>query len=303
MPRKPGKLNAWFRLLRLPNLFTVPGDPLAGLLLAAPFTAHWIDAAACMFASLCLYASGLISNDCFDAEEDRKERPHRPLPAGHIRKTHAMTAAALLNLLAFFAAATAGNAPLWVATTLAVLVLLHNWRLKRIAQIGPASMGLCRALSLTLGAAAPGADALTDPAVLAAAATLGLYITAVTRIAARETQPVAQGPGRWAPALALGIGLGVTGFAAPHQDPAAFLTGIALAVVAAGWAWMRGRALAGTPPPATAQAEVGRLIQGLLPMQAALIAWSGALPSWSPALALLLLWPAVSVLARRFYSS
>ncbi len=61
-------LNDWLQLVRLPNLPTVFGDPIAGFLLAAGSTDP--DSLLRLFpavaAPLFLYISGLILNDCID---------------------------------------------------------------------------------------------------------------------------------------------------------------------------------------------------------------------------------------------
>ena len=67
-------VRTWLQLVRAPNLLTVPGDPLAGFLLAT-FGVLRAQAAFAVGASLCLYAAGLLWNDLFDLEEDRRERP------------------------------------------------------------------------------------------------------------------------------------------------------------------------------------------------------------------------------------
>ncbi|MEU3895025.1 UbiA family prenyltransferase, partial [Streptomyces sp. NPDC029519] len=82
---RPGRggAGAWAELLRLPALFTVPGDALAGAAAAGarpgPRTLLAIGS------SLCLYEAGMALNDWADRAEDAVERPHRPLPSGRIR--------------------------------------------------------------------------------------------------------------------------------------------------------------------------------------------------------------------------
>ncbi len=76
-PRTPSaRLGAWAELLRLPALFTVPGDALAGAAAASarpgPRTLLAIGS------SLCLYEAGMALNDWADRAEDAAERPHRP---------------------------------------------------------------------------------------------------------------------------------------------------------------------------------------------------------------------------------
>ena len=86
------RLKTWLQLVRAPNLFTVPGDPLAGYLLTSLGVLD-LRVIYAMVASLCFYVAGLLMNDLCDLEEDRKERPERPLPSG------AATRRAVWNLM------------------------------------------------------------------------------------------------------------------------------------------------------------------------------------------------------------
>ena len=89
-------LMPWLRLVRLPNLLTVPGDPVSGFLLAAAAKGqmpHIGKMAAAAGASLCLYIFGLILNDMVDLAEDARERPERPLPSGSVTVAQARMAA------------------------------------------------------------------------------------------------------------------------------------------------------------------------------------------------------------------
>ena len=78
------------RLLRLPNVFTALSDIAVGLcaaigLGAAALDSWWLARAAMLFlASACLYTAGMVWNDYFDLEEDRRDRPFRPLASGRI---------------------------------------------------------------------------------------------------------------------------------------------------------------------------------------------------------------------------
>ena len=87
-----GKLCAWGRLLRLPNLFTAPWDPVCGFLIAGgasdPEKIGYLAVAA-----LCAYAFGLVTNDIADLKTDTAERPARPLPSGEISMKEASIAA------------------------------------------------------------------------------------------------------------------------------------------------------------------------------------------------------------------
>src|SRR5678816_3693789 len=76
----PSLLRTWLQLFRAPNLFSVPGEPLAGYLLAS-YGAVEPKLFLPLVASVCLYAGGLLLNDLVDLREDLAERPQRPLPS------------------------------------------------------------------------------------------------------------------------------------------------------------------------------------------------------------------------------
>jgi 4-hydroxybenzoate polyprenyltransferase len=183
--------NAWLRLLRLPNLLTVPGDVLAGFLLAASAPAMgWVRLLCAFSAGWLLYAAGLILNDLFDYAEDLRDRPRRPLPSREISREAAATVALVCLWVAAFAAAFAGALP--VAIPLIVCVILYNIGVKRHRILGPLLMGACRSGHLLLGAAAASGAAGLSPAPIAAAVLLGLYIAGVTQLARNEAKPGAK---------------------------------------------------------------------------------------------------------------
>ena len=187
MPR-PQNATAWLRILRLPNLLTIPGDLLAGFLLAsAAAAADW--ARLLLFAipaGLCLYSAGLILNDLFDYAEDLRERPERPLPANAISRETAAAAALVLLWIAAFLAAFFDA--LLVALPMILCIILYDVGLKKKPVLGPLLMGASRAGNLLLGAAAAGGIS-SAPAPLLGAAVLGLYVAGVTHLARNETKP------------------------------------------------------------------------------------------------------------------
>ncbi|MEU0075813.1 SCO3242 family prenyltransferase [Streptomyces sp. NPDC006332] len=144
-------VGAWAELLRLPALFTVPGDVLAG---AAAVGAR-VDSRTLLAigSSLCLYQAGMALNDWADRAEDAAERPHRPLPSGRIRPTAALTAACALTGAGLSLSACAGRPALAVAVPLAATVWAYDLALKH-TPAGPFAMATARGLDLLLGAAA-----------------------------------------------------------------------------------------------------------------------------------------------------
>ncbi|MBT3294916.1 MAG: UbiA family prenyltransferase [Verrucomicrobia bacterium] len=298
MPATP-TLRAWLQLIRLPNLLTVPGDPLAGACLALAIQGGGRLTPALMVgaASLAFYTAGLIINDCCDLKEDRRQRPDRPLPSGHVARGHALGASLLLIVLALGLAWRVNPLSGATAGALSGMILLYNLLLKRSPLPGALAMGLCRGLSLLLGATAVGTGR-PGGMVLAAALLLTLYISAVTLLADREHEAVTLGGRRWWPLVA-GVALLVL-----------------LLVVSHGWGWLSllpatvagvsllrlGGALRGTPAPQIVQSSIGRYIRLLLLVQAALC-FVQFPAGTATGVVLCLLWPLSGRLGRWFYAS
>ncbi|MFE5887790.1 SCO3242 family prenyltransferase [Streptomyces sp. NPDC056462] len=173
--------HAWAELLRLPALFTVPGDALSGAVAAGgrPNSRTLLA----IGSSLCLYEAGMALNDWADRAEDAAERPHRPLPSGRIRPSSAFTAACVLTVSGLGLAAKAGRPALAVAAPLAATVWAYDLVLKH-TPAGPVAMAAARGLDHLLGAATTGGPR----AALPSAALLGTHTLAVTTVSRRETQ-------------------------------------------------------------------------------------------------------------------
>ncbi|MFD5701621.1 UbiA family prenyltransferase [Streptomyces lasiicapitis] len=189
-------LRAWAELLRLPALFTVPGDALAGA--AATGLRPGRGTFLAIGSSLCLYEAGMALNDWADRAEDAVDRPHRPLPSGRVTPTAALTAAVALTAGGLALAARAGRPALATATALAGTVWAYDLGLKR-TPAGPVAMATARGLDLLLGATATAATAAArGPATAGArtsatvaastAATTGASTAAITAASAGATR-------------------------------------------------------------------------------------------------------------------
>lgn len=160
--------NPYLKLLRIPNIFTVPPDIVLGILIAFSSTQVYIQSTTIsyqfspsllflpnvvilIFSSISLYLGGLVSNDLFDTKIDKIERPDRPLPSGIIDKKYAIillifffTAGFLLALL-FFNIVTVG-----ISGVLIITILAYNYKLKN-GILRPFVMGGIRALNALYG--------------------------------------------------------------------------------------------------------------------------------------------------------
>jgi 4-hydroxybenzoate polyprenyltransferase len=180
------------RLVRLPNVFTAPPDILIGSLLTGPALIEASQMVPTILASAFLYMAGMIFNDWFDVDQDRLERPHRPLPAGEISLPVAFALGSVALVIGVGLAWSVHSVTGVVATLLAGSILLYDGLLKRFS-IAPCVMGTCRALNVLLGAAATRPESLypisfdhmSEPLAWGAGV-VGIYITGVTLFARHE---------------------------------------------------------------------------------------------------------------------
>lgn len=299
MTSLPPTARAWLQLVRPPNLFTVPGDPLAGFVAACVAAGCAPDLRLVVLpalASLLLYVGGLIGNDVADEAEDRRDRPSRPIPSGRVSRRAAFLAAAACALAALLLSLVAGWQVFVAAAFTQLAIMAYNGGLKRHAVIGSLAMGACRGGSVLIGAAASGALLGRAPLLLAVGVTL--YIAAITWIADRETESIRLGFRRWLPLVVLISLLGLAGGWLRQVQVAALVAGVAAVAWSAYQAWL----LRGTPPPPVVGRSVGALIRGLLLVQAAFCALGGV-SGLAVAVALLLLWPVSARVGKWFYAS
>lgn len=294
--------RTWLQLVRAPNLFTVPGDPVAGYVLAN-FGSADASLGLAVLASLCFYAAGLLLNDLADLEEDRRERPKRPLPSGAASPARVWMVAIGLSLAGVGALVATGKmAAVACGVALLASICAYNFYTKHLPVIGALNMGLCRTLSVFVGAlTGPYGQNGGYPLAVPAALPLGAYIAAVTNLARHETRATVPVTARLLPAICVAV-LGFWGaglaFNAPAKIPAAvpFL----VATGCAGWLALRMFRRPAPPLPPL----IGMHIRLLLPLQAA-IAWLA--DPWGAggkcAVGLFCLWPVARVVSRWFYAS
>lgn len=212
MPRLK-KLLAYAQLFRLPNVFTAMADIAAGYLFVHASEAQslqpWHIFALLVAASSLLYTAGMVLNDVCDFEQDRRERPDRPLPSGRVARGTArkigwgfLLAGVALAWIAGYLrpdpALTLIALP-WragvVATLLAVMIVAYDRILKR-TPLGPIAMGSCRFFNMLLGMSTASAMWTGGPpwtlyyegGQLLIAGGLGVYVAGVTWFARTEAK-------------------------------------------------------------------------------------------------------------------
>lgn len=305
-----GSARAFAQLVRLPNVFTALADvalgalaswSMAGASLGWPAADWWTSYAWLLGATACLYSGGMVWNDFFDVDQDRRERPQRPIPSGRVPRAAAGRLGVLLLALGWTCAFLAGRRvdgsqnwlPAVLAGALVVAILLYDGWLKR-TWAGPVGMGLCRFLNVLMGFALGN---IVDGFYLAAV--VGIYVVGVTWFARTEARQSSQSMLSAAATVmlfALFLALPIPawlpmGASSPLFPYLLVMLGFLVGVPVC-------RALT-QPAPGTVQAAVKRAIMGLIVLDAVLAtALAGNL-----GLLILLLLPPALYLGRWIYST
>ncbi|NDL57662.1 SCO3242 family prenyltransferase [Phytoactinopolyspora mesophila] len=255
-------------LVRLPAALTAPGDSLAGA--AAAGWPHGHRTWTLPVSSTLLYWAGMALNDYADRDLDKHERPERPIPSGRVTPGEALAlAAGLTGAGLCVAAAGGGRRALRVAVPLAATVWTYDLLAKQTAA-GPACMAAARGLDVLLGAGGQ----LRAAAVPSLAVTV--HTAAVTSLSRGEVHGSSENAGRIALA---GTAAAAATAAVPHR-PAGRVSALAGAALAAGYAAVVGRSqleASRSPDAGTVRRATGTGVRGVILLQSALAARSGAL--------------------------
>src|SRR5262245_6697594 len=102
------RLPTYAQLIRLPNLPSALSNVCLGALAAGALPSHWLPFVLLLPASACLYCGGMVWNDFFDREQDRRERPDRPIPSGKVSPREAAFLGVILLAAGVLLAGLAG---------------------------------------------------------------------------------------------------------------------------------------------------------------------------------------------------
>lgn len=208
-------------LVRLPNVFTVIADVLAGVTVARGMIGTtsasramwepWPLTAILVISAIAFYWAGMILNDVFDVDKDRLQNRGRPLVEGRISISAARMVAygfmlggliAILIGVSYFSRGENSPAtePLsWtirystaiIAFGLVTAIWLYDSPFKA-TWIGPCLMGLCRVGSMLLGLSIgwwlEPTQSIYAPHFWMAAIGHGIYVMGITWAARREAE-------------------------------------------------------------------------------------------------------------------
>jgi 4-hydroxybenzoate polyprenyltransferase len=150
--------SPYLRLLRIPNIFTIPSNIILGYLIAISLTnvsnleegRNVFTLLILITSSIFLYLGGLVSNDYFDEKIDSVERPRRPIPSGSVSKKNALLILVFFFLIGLSLSTIAGAASLLVSVLLIIGILTYNYKIKN-GFFRPYLMGLIRGLNILYG--------------------------------------------------------------------------------------------------------------------------------------------------------
>jgi 4-hydroxybenzoate polyprenyltransferase len=181
-------VRQYLLLIRVPNLFTVPSNILAGYFATISTANADVDQLLSLIvSSVLLYVSGIVLNDYFDINVDRKERPNRPLASGRITKKSALLLAVISIVAGNILALSVSWTSFIISGSLTLAIFAYNYRLKRNAISNPLAMGLARFLNVVLGGSPALGLVLTNDLILFFVGyCLFLYIAAISLLSRKE---------------------------------------------------------------------------------------------------------------------
>jgi UbiA prenyltransferase family len=276
-PMKLPKASDVADLVRLPSVLSVPGDVLLGVATSGR-RERPAKVAGLAAASSCLYLAGMALNDYADRKTDAEERPARPIPSGRVSPKFALGLSAGLTTAGLGLAYAAGRwRSLGVAVPLAATVWAYDLAAKKTSW-GPVAMAGCRSLDVLMG--------VTNirrawPAV----GIIGGHTFLITTVSRKETEGATKGLALGALAGTAAVTAAAARFSLARSRDTRYATlemvrRDAALVLLGAHALNMGKAEIGaikTPSASNLQKIVSSGVLGLMPLEAGMLAGTGAL--------------------------
>jgi 4-hydroxybenzoate polyprenyltransferase len=153
---KSPNFKDYLLLIRLPNLFTLPSNILVGFAIASALTltfTSFVQVLLLVTISIFLYCVGLVLNDLFDYNIDKKERPDRPLASGKISRKVAIVLVTIFAVIALSLSLLVSVPTFGISLILIALIFGYDKYLKN-TQAGPFTIAAARVMNVMLGTSA-----------------------------------------------------------------------------------------------------------------------------------------------------
>ena len=141
----------YLQLVRLPGIFTAFSNVLIGYFFSFSFNSEIIFLPYLLVTTGMLFCAGMIFNDYFDYNLDKKERSFRPLHSGKISKQNALLIGFIFLILANICAYLIGFDSFIISLILSCMILFYNLKLKSILFLGILNLSIIRMLNILLG--------------------------------------------------------------------------------------------------------------------------------------------------------
>lgn len=146
-------IKDYLALVRLPNLFTLPSNILVGMATVSSlaFTlTSFSQFLLLVTISVLLYCVGIVLNDLYDFDIDKKERPNRPLPSGKISRRSAIVLVAIFSTIALILSVQVSFSTLVISSILFSVIFGYDKYLKN-THAGPFTIASARVMNILLG--------------------------------------------------------------------------------------------------------------------------------------------------------
>ena len=141
----------YFQLVRIPGIFTAFSNVLIGYFFSLSSTSDFTSLPFLLVTSGMLFSAGMVFNDFFHLNIDKKERPNRPLPSGKISKQKALFLGIIFLIIGNIFAFIVGYDSLIISLVMTGIIISYNYRLKFSSFLGIFSLSIIRFLNVLLG--------------------------------------------------------------------------------------------------------------------------------------------------------
>jgi 4-hydroxybenzoate polyprenyltransferase len=144
-------IKSYFQLVRFPGVFTAFSNILIGYFFLLQYSSETYPFPFLLITTGMLFSAGMLFNDYFDLNADKKERPTRPLPSGKISKQNTLFLGISLLIIGNIFSIFSGYYSLILSLIMTVLILFYNYKAKSYYLIGIFCLALIRFLNVFLG--------------------------------------------------------------------------------------------------------------------------------------------------------
>lgn len=171
------------KLIRYPLFVTAGIDSVTGYLVITP-SPRVSEVLLYAILSCALFIFGVVLNDLIDIRKDIKLKENRPLATGEVTKTSAVLICLFsLAIVSLISLKLPDYRQSYKVLAIVLLILAYNLLFKELPQLNALSMGLIRAVNITL------AHPLNTPALYFPSITHFCYIFLCTNISFIEKKP------------------------------------------------------------------------------------------------------------------